>query len=210
MKPKLIIFDLFGTLIFPLEKIKREDFFTFYQKMGIDLKTEEDLKLFISLFSQLMGQTENWLDFSQKLLGKVIGKVDQILVEKLANFFRENIIYQMYEDVQSIIDFPQAKAILTTGSQFLFSDLGLEKYFAIFTPKETKFLKPDKRAFLAVLEKFGILAKEALMVGDEIEKDLIPAKSLGMEVILLDRENKIKDSPIRKISSLKELGNLLV
>jgi len=48
MKLKLIIFDLFGTLVFSVEKLKREDFFAFYQKLGIELKTEKDIKLFTS------------------------------------------------------------------------------------------------------------------------------------------------------------------
>jgi len=48
------------------------------------------------------------------------------------------------------------------------------------------------------------------MVGDEIERDLIPAKNLGMEVILIDRKNKIENAPFKKISSLKELKNLLI
>jgi putative hydrolase of the HAD superfamily len=85
----------------------------------------------------------------------------------------------------------------------------LEKYFQIFTPKETKFSKPDERAFLAVLNFFKTKPEETLMVGDEIERDLIPAKKLGMETILIDRENKIKDAQFKKIGSLKELKNLI-
>jgi len=64
MKPKLIIFDLFGTLVFSVEKLKREDFFAFYQKLGIKFKTEKDIKLFTSLFAQLMTQSAGWQDFS--------------------------------------------------------------------------------------------------------------------------------------------------
>jgi FMN phosphatase YigB (HAD superfamily) len=48
------------------------------------------------------------------------------------------------------------------------------------------------------------------MVGDEIERDLIPAKNLGLEAILIDRENKIENAPFKKISSLAELRNILI
>jgi len=71
-------------------------------------------------------------------------------------------------------------------------------------------LKPDPRAFLAVLEKLKVKPEEVLMIGDEVERDLIPAKNLGMEVILIDRENKIENTPIRKISSLAELKYILI
>jgi len=210
MKPKLIIFDLFGTLVFSVEKLKREDFFAFYQKLGIELKTEKDIKLFTSLFVQLMTQSAGWQDFSQKLLEKVIQKTDQETVNKLANFFKENIVYQLYDDAKEITGLSYQKAILTSAAPFLFSNLGLEKYFEIFTPRETKFLKPDPRAFLAVLEKLKVKAEETLMVGDELERDLIPAKKLGMETILIDRGDKIENTPVKKINSLAELKNILV
>jgi putative hydrolase of the HAD superfamily len=210
MKAKLIIFDLFGTLVFSVEKIKREDFFAFYQKLGIKFKTEKDVKLFTSLFVRLMTQSAGWQDFSQKLLEKVIQKTDQETVNKLANFFKENIVYQLYDDAKEIIGLPHQKAILTSAAPFLFSNLGLEKYFKIFTPRETKFLKPDPKAFLAVLEKLKVKLEETLMVGDEVERDLIPAKKLGMETMLIDRENKIENPPVKKINSLAELKQILV
>jgi len=65
MKLRLIIFDLFGTLIFSIEKIKKEDFFAFYRKIGIKLETEEDIKSFINLFTQLMTEAK---------IGKILAK----------------------------------------------------------------------------------------------------------------------------------------
>lgn len=209
MKPKLIIFDLFGTLVFSVEKLKREDFFAFYQKLGIRFRTEKDIKLFTSLFVQLMAQSAGWQDFSQKLLEKVIKQTDQKIINKLTNFFKENIVYQLYDDAKEIIALPYQKAILTGAAPFLFSNLGLEKYFEIFTPRETKFLKPDPRAFLAVLEKLKIKPEETLMVGDELKRDLMPAKNLGMETILIDRGDKIKEAPVKKIGSLTKLKQIL-
>ncbi len=209
MKPKLIIFDLFGTLVSPVAKLRPEEFSAFYQKLGIKFKTEKDIKLFTSLFAKLMIQSDGWQDFSQKILEEAIKQTDQKIINKLANFFKENIIYQLYDDAKEIIAFPYQKAILTNAAPFLFSNLGLEKYFKIFTPRETKFLKPDPRALLAVLEKLKIKPEETLMIGDELERDLIPAKKLGMETILIDRGDKIKDPSVKKISSLKELKNLL-
>ena len=123
---------------------------------------------------------------------------------------KENLVYKIYDDVEKVVNLPFQKAILTSGAGFLIKKLGLEKFAQVFTPKETKFLKPDKRAFLAVLEKLKVKPEEALMVGDEIERDLIPAKNLGMKVILVDREDRIKNAPVRKIKSLKELKEILI
>ncbi len=171
MKPKLMIFDLFGTLIHPAAKLKPKEFFAFYRKLGIRLKTEEDIKLFTSLFAQLMSECTNWQDLSQKLLEKTIQKADNDTVNKLASFYRENLVYQLYDDVEGVIDLPCQKAILTGSASFLFSNLGLEKNFQIFTPQETKFKKPDPKAFLYPLDKLRVRPEEAIMVGDEVERE---------------------------------------
>jgi len=124
-------------------------------------------------------------------------------------FLKEDFVCEFYDDVKEIVNLPFQKAILTSGTGFSIKKLGLEKFAQVFTPKETKFLKPDKRAFLAVLEKLKVKPEEALMVGDEIERDLIPAKNLGMEVILIDRKNKIENAQFEKINSLGELKQVL-
>jgi HAD superfamily hydrolase (TIGR01509 family) len=209
MKPKLILFDLFGTLIRPSTKLKPEGFFAFYQKIGIQLRTKEDIELLTSLFVQLMSECANWQDLSQKLLEKTIRETDKNIVNKLANFYRENLIYQLYDDVKEVINLPYQRAILTGSAPFLFSNLDLEKHFRVFTPRETKFKKPDPQAFLYPLDKLGVKPEEAIMVGDEVERDLIPAKNLGMEAILIDRENKIENPPVKRINSLAELKKIL-
>ncbi len=209
MKLKLIIFDLFGTLIFPNPKIKMEDFFIFYRSLGIKLEKKEDFEKFSKIFNKAIKFSSNWQELGQKLIEEVLGEKNEDKAEKLTKFLSENLVFQKFEDVNEIIDLPQKKAILTDGSRFLFSNLGLEKYFQIFTPKETRFLKPDQRAFLSVLDFFKIKPKEALMVGDEIERDLIPAKNLGIKTILIDREKKIKNPSFKKIDSLKELRKFL-
>lgn len=48
--------------------------------------------------------------------------------------------------------------------------------------------KPDPRIYKIALERAGNIApEETLHIGDSIRKDYIPAKSVGMQAILLDR-----------------------
>ncbi|PIR02431.1 MAG: hypothetical protein COV62_01540 [Candidatus Nealsonbacteria bacterium CG11_big_fil_rev_8_21_14_0_20_35_11] len=209
MKLKLIIFDFYKTLGFQVSKIELKDFFVFYKKIGVEFKTEEDIKAFTLLFSELIGCSANWLELGKNLLEKVLEKPSPEKIKALADFYKENIVYQLYDDVKEIINLPYRKAVLTANAKFLIKKLGLEKFAKLFTPRETKFLKPDPKAFLAVLENLKVKPEETIMVGDEIERDLIPAQNLGMKTILIDRGNKIEDSPFKKISSLAELKNLL-
>jgi HAD superfamily hydrolase (TIGR01549 family) len=44
--------------------------------------------------------------------------------------------------------------------------------------------KPDVRYFLHVLEELGVQPENAVMVGDRIDCDVVPAKLLGMKAVL--------------------------
>ncbi|MDR1330024.1 MAG: HAD family hydrolase [Oscillospiraceae bacterium] len=58
------------------------------------------------------------------------------------------------------------------------------KYFAFSeTQDDYKITKPDTRYFEAVLKRYNCKAEESVMVGDRIDKDIIPAKLVGMKTI---------------------------
>ena len=58
------------------------------------------------------------------------------------------------------------------------------KYFTFMEIQDDyKFTKPDTRYFEAILKKCSCKAEESVMVGDRIDKDIIPAKLVGMNTI---------------------------
>jgi len=65
-------------------------------------------------------------------------------------------------------------------------DMRLLRYFA-YTETQDNFsiTKPDPRYFEAILDKCGCKAEESVMIGDRIDKDIIPAKATGMKTIRL-------------------------
>ena len=204
------MFDFSGTLAYLSKPINLKEFFSSLKNFGLEIETNEEIKAFATLFADLLGFAKDWLDFSEKIFEEYVEKPEKETIEKLARFLENNISFELYDDVKEILDLPVQKAILSANARFIVENLGLDKVAKIFTPRETKFLKPDPKAFLVVLNKLKVKPEEVLMVGDEIERDLIPAQKLGMEVILIDRKNKIENAPFKKISSLKELKNLLI
>jgi FMN phosphatase YigB (HAD superfamily) len=44
--------------------------------------------------------------------------------------------------------------------------------------------KPDVRLFLACCDGLGVAPEASVMVGDRIDNDVVPAKSLGMRTVL--------------------------
>ncbi|MDR1804091.1 MAG: HAD family hydrolase [Treponema sp.] len=58
------------------------------------------------------------------------------------------------------------------------------RYFAYKEIQDDyKITKPDTRYFEAVLRKCNCKAEESIMIGDRIDKDVIPAKLVGMKTI---------------------------
>ena len=209
MKPKLILFDFSGTLAYLAKPIDFKGFFESLKNFGIEIETDEEIKAFTTLFADLLGWAKDWLDFSEKIFKKYVEKPEREAIEALAEFLEKNISFELYDDVKEILNLPFKKVVLSANARFLIENLGLGKFLKIFTPRETKFLKPDPRAFLTPLKKLKVKPEETVIVGNELERDLIPARNLGMKAILIDRENKIKKAPVRKISSLAELKQIL-
>jgi len=59
--------------------------------------------------------------------------------------------------------------------------LGMGRHFvAVLTPEDTGKPKPDPSIFLAALALLGLEPADCLMIGDNHEADIVPARSLGM------------------------------
>jgi len=84
--------------------------------------------------------------------------------------------------------------------------VGLQDFFDVVVVIDTlRKMKPDVDVFRYALEKLKIKSSEAVFVGDEIEADYKGAKKAGLTVHLIDRDGKVKDKSVNKISSLEDL-----
>jgi len=58
---------------------------------------------------------------------------------------------------------------------------GLEEFFdAVITKDMSGKAKPSLEPFLLSMKMLGVTAKETMLVGDSIRRDIVPAKALGM------------------------------
>jgi HAD superfamily hydrolase (TIGR01549 family) len=58
------------------------------------------------------------------------------------------------------------------------------KYFTYTEIQDDyKITKPDPRYYEAILKKCRCLAEESIMIGDRVDKDVIPAKMVGMKTV---------------------------
>ena len=93
-------------------------------------------------------------------------------------------------------------------------EINLYKYFTFTEIQDDyKITKPDSRYFEAILKKCKCRPEESIMVGDRIDKDIIPAKMVGMKTIRVkigihkNQEpripNEIPDLTVNKIEEIK-------
>ena len=122
------------------------------------------------------------------------------ILPKLARRFRVGILGQYGPELRDLL-----------------SDRGLIEFFTFaYTQDEFLLTKPDPRYFEQVLKRAGAVAQESLMVGDRIDKDIIPAKTICMNTIRIvggihsnQKPRTPEEEPDIELTSIKELPKAL-
>lgn len=82
----------------------------------------------------------------------------------------------------------------------------LDKFFPyIFTSRELGSEKPNPAFFLGALRKMGLMPGQCVMVGDNLEKDILAARDVGLEAILYAPQGHEYPRTITRISDLPGL-----
>jgi len=76
---------------------------------------------------------------------------------------------------------------------------------------DTLWRKPDRRIFEAALDLAGVLPERCVMIGNSEEKDVIPARALGMRTIRVAIEEELPETTAADVvtASLSEVPLLL-
>jgi len=88
---------------------------------------------------------------------------------------------------------------------------GLKKFFkTVITSEMAGAKKPDKKIFHYALYRAKTKSKQCVMIGDDLEIDVLGAKNAGIDAIYFNPEKKIhKERGFVEINSLKELMSIL-
>ncbi len=91
----------------------------------------------------------------------------------------------------------------------------LDCFAYTFTQDDFSLTKPDPRYYEQITDACGVDPKQCIMVGDRIDKDVVPAKQLGMKTILIrsgihkNQEpripSEIPDAELESVSGLAEV-----
>jgi putative hydrolase of the HAD superfamily len=211
---KAIIFDLWNTLVYsePPNSLDR-----FAEKIGKSMSDYSYLKV---LERNLMLERYDDIEKVVKnILRELKIKPDEGLVKELGSILSE-------KDIEKIKTYPGTiEALLKLKGRFRLGIISndydpgafevidrkynLRKTFDhIVLSYEVGMIKPDPGMFRIVLERFGVVPEEALMVGDSLKDDIEAAGKLGIKGVLFDIKNRHPEHP-RRIRSLEELQEYL-
>ncbi|MHA1751131.1 MAG: TIGR02253 family HAD-type hydrolase [Candidatus Helarchaeota archaeon] len=94
--------------------------------------------------------------------------------------------------------------------------LKIHKYLNdIIISDEVGVRKPNPKLYLIALERFDIKPEESIYIGDHYEKDIVPAKKIGMHTVLIHRKGKYdrkfhgKEGPDFEIDRLDQLLEII-
>lgn len=233
MKPRLILFDLYKTLIDMLideesaELWKNLAFFLGYNNIHIDSESLQQ-----SFFAAIEVEREN------ATLSRSFPEIDMLTVLR-------RTLGEQEVDEQTMLCFLRTFRAFSTHRFGVFNDVfpTLERLKAnyrlglvsnahrIYAEPEMKMLrldgwwdvvvmssdhgisKPEPKLFHIALNMLNIPASDAIYIGDSLEHDVIGARSAGMKVIHIDREQLLGGnssvSPDWRIASLKQLFEIL-
>ncbi len=131
----------------------------------------------------------------------------------MINWPKLTVIDGVKELLETLIE--SSKVCLATNAQDsneseirkVLSKVGLEKYFShIFCYSNMACKKSDPSYFSKVLSKLELSASSVVMVGDSLEKDILPAGAAGIYGVLYNPVGKEVDSA--KYTSVRSMADI--
>ena len=223
---KAVYFDAAGTLIKPARRVG-ESYAAIAEKYGMTVTPTELFARFRICFDgaprlafpnagadQIGGLERDWW---RKLVGQVFepfGRFDNFdeYFAELFDYFAEPNAWALFPEVlDTLAALKQRGVTLAVISNFdsrlvrILDGLGIGPWFAdVFVSSRVGYAKPDRRIFDVALSRHGLLAENAIHVGDSEANDLHGARKAGLKALLIDRKPPSGTS-IDRLMSLQQI-----
>lgn len=211
MNIQAVLFDLDFTLAKPGPDLGPEG----YQRLGRRFGLELDPSLYVEARRRAVEglkkhpdfrhDEEIWVAFTERIIRGMGGDTDRAYeaAVEMTNAWEHAHNFDLFDDVPPVLDGLRERG-LKLG---LVSNTGRDveeflahhelRFDAALSSRVHGKVKPHPTIFLAVLDRLGVGAEHAAMVGDSPEDDLEGARGLGMRAFLVDREGLYPESPDR-------------
>jgi len=170
---------LAGQISFEKQRIKRLQ--AVFKQFQVELSPSEALNVFSHYLSIY---EDSWQCFND-----VLPCLNELQASYQLGIISNGNHDQQIKKLNKLTIFDYFKHVITSGS------LGVSK--------------PDERIFLAACNASNLEPKNIVYVGDNYETDIVPARALGIETILIDRENKYESINSPRVTSLEGCKEIL-
>ncbi len=145
-----------------------------------------------------LGYNGNCREMGERLLHEAWGNADNFVLYKDVN----PTLHTLKKEGLSL-------ACVSNENEYLnkfFIHFGIEDYFDfVLTSEEVGYEKPNPKIFYSALNKALLSPNEVLFIGDSLISDYHGAKNVGINPLLIDRENRVEEPGINKIRILTDV-----
>jgi putative hydrolase of the HAD superfamily len=229
---KAVFFDLHDTLAH-YQPPREELHAIACRDVGIEVKPEEILKVLpiadrawrdesahfeIGKRSK-EDQADVYARYEQKLLRALGAEISRETALRIMGRFQKlGMKFVLFEDTLPTLRKLKGRGLIlglvsnvAEGIDSICRELGLSSILNfVVNSREVGVEKPEPPIFLTALKRAGVKAEEAIYVGDQYDLDVVGARGVGINPILLDRNNSwpwVSDCP--KIQSLSQVEQYL-
>jgi putative hydrolase of the HAD superfamily len=204
MTLRAVLFDVDFTLVRPGPELGPEGYRRRGEQFGLRLdpaRYEEARAAAVASLErhpELAHDEEIWILFTERIVRGMGGDAERarecaVAIERA---WEEHDNFDLYEDALSVLEelrrLGLKLALVSNGVRDL-DEFVLHHRLdvdAAVCSRQHGWIKPHETIFRAALERLGVEAAEAAMVGDSLEDDVEGARALGMRAFLVDRDNR--------------------
>jgi len=207
MMLRAVLFDVDFTLCRPGPELSAERYARIAARHGVELDTErydaarEAAVLRLKRHPELLHDDTIWHAFTQDIFLAMGGpqEVASECASEIERGWEESGNFELYEDVLPVLGelrrYSLKLGLVSNGIRDLREFVAHHRLDvdAIVDSRTHGRVKPHPTIFQAALDRLGVGAQEAVMVGDSLAEDVDGARALGMHAVLVDRDDRHRD-----------------
>jgi putative hydrolase of the HAD superfamily len=223
---KHIFFDLDHTL-WDFDKNSNLAFLNIFEKHALTVEIDQFLKVYTPINSHYWklyredrvskedlrhGRLRETFDGLQVSVTDV--QIEQLAIDYIEQLPNHNYLLEGTKEILDYLDSRYTLHIITNGFKEVqrkkLESSGISKYFeTVTTSEDVGVKKPNKRIFEVALKNAAAKADESIMIGDNLEADILGAQNFGMQAILYNYYKEEFSPEYHQVLGMRELLNFL-
>jgi putative hydrolase of the HAD superfamily len=204
---RAVLFDVDFTLCRPGPELSPERYARIAGRHGVALEVgrydqaREAAVLNLKRHPEFLHDDAIWHRFTEEIFVGMGGppEIATDCATEIERGWEVSANFELYEDVLPVLDELRAHGLklglVSNGIRNLTEfvahhRLGVD---ATVDSRTHGYVKPHPTIFQAALDRLGVRAEAAAMVGDSLEEDVDGARALGLRAILVDRDGRYPD-----------------